>query len=420
MNRAYWKKEKLEDFQNKKLRKIVRYAFDKVPLYHRKFKEMGVRPEDIKTLNDLSRLPIVRKTDIRENPVEAVSSGMRVENLKMLCTSGSTGQPLRVYITSAEDEYRKAKHLRANISCGQRPRDKWVTITRHFESAGGLQQLLRIYTPNAVSVFDDVVTQIARIEALKPALLDGYSNSLLLLAKEIEKRKLRTINPRLIIGGAELIADSSRELIEKAFGCPFYDQYAIVELERIAWQCPQKTGYHIDADSILAEFLDENGEQVAPGETGQIVCTSLFNYAMPFIRYDVGDFGSAPEETSCPCDRTFPLMKMVQGRKDSLLVFPDGRVLAPFAFIAAMMTFRLYSYIDIFRVIQRKKHRLVFKIKVLEDHVLNKSLFEKELLAHLEKVLKVDTNKMTMQVEFVNDLPLDSGGKFGIVVSELA
>ena len=418
MKRAYWKREKLIDYQSKKLRKIVEYAYDTVPYYHEKFREVGVLPEDIRTAEDLNKLPIIRKDEIRKNLSEVVSRDFDVADLKMLSTSGSTGQPLFVYITGTEDEYRKAKHLRANISCGQRPRDKWVTITRHFEPAGRLQRLLRIYAVDPVSVFDDTATQISTIEKLKPDVLDGYSNSLLSLAKEIDKKGIETIKPRLLFGGAELIADSSRKLIEKVFAAPFYDQYAIVELERMAWQCPEKRGYHVDADSILMQFVDEDGEEVAPGERGEIVCTSLFNYAMPFVRYAVDDLGVASEESDCPCGRNFPLMKVVEGRKDSLLLLPDGRVLAPFTFIAAMITFKFYRYIDLFRVVQQKMDVLSFRIKMKNRRVDERTV-KKELLAHLEKVLNVETGEVRFEVEFVDDIPLDKSGKFSLVVSEL-
>ena len=418
MKRAYWDEEKMVDYQTRKLRAILKYSYDMVPFYHKKFKEMGVKPEDVKTTKDLDKLPITRKDEIRGNSDQVVSREFSLSGLKSLDTSGSTGQPLRIYITGAEDEYRKAKFLRANISCGQKPMDKWVTITRTFEKAGMLQRLLGLYVYTPVSVFEDVGTQISLIEKLKPDVLGGYSNSLLLLAKEIESRGLDTIKPRLILGGAELIVDSSRRFIEKVFDAPFYDQYACIELERMAWQCTEKAGYHIDADSIIMQFVDENGEEVANGESGEIVCTSLSNYAMPFIRYAVDDIGVATKETDCPCGRKLPQMKVVEGRKDSLLTLPDGRVLAPFALIAAVISFKFYSQIDRFRVTQRKVNLLSFSIKMRNRSFYQRAI-EKEFLAHLEKTLGFESSGVMVEVEFVDDSPLDKSGKFEIVVSEL-
>ena len=244
------------------------------------FREVGVKPNDIKTVEDLPKLPIIRKDDIKRNGVRMISREYNVAKLKKLRTSGSTGEPLLFYISGREDEFRKAKHLRANIACGQKARDKWVTITSpiYFSQATKLQRLLGIYVPLSVSVFEDVTNQISIIEKLRPDVLDGYASSLLLLAKEIKKMGIDTIKPRLLISGADLIDPRSRQFVEEIFEAPLYDQYGAAEFERLAWQCKEKNGYHIDADSVIMEFVDENGENVAPGETGEIVCTSPVSY----------------------------------------------------------------------------------------------------------------------------------------------
>ena len=421
MKRVHWNRDKLKDYQNKKLRKIVKYAYENSPFYHRKFRQVGISPEEIRTVEDLNKLPIIRKDELRKNLSEVVSRKFNIANLKVLRTSGSTGRPLHVYVTEAENEFRKAKHLRANMSCGQKPWDKWVTITSplHFAETTRLQRLLGFYAVTPVSVFEDIATQILKIENLEPDVLDGYSNSLLLLAKEAQKRGLGTMRPKFLVSGAELIDIPSRNFIEEVFEAPLYDQYATVELERMAWQCPEKTEYHIDADSIIMQFIDEDGEEVTPGEEGEIVCTSLFNYAMPFIRYALDDIGLLSETSECPCGRTFPLMKVMEGRKNSLLAFPSGRVFAPLAFMLGVWMFKYYNCIDLFRVIQKRKDLLIFKLK-LKDCRVDERTIEEELLTHLRKVLEISEDEVTFEVEFVDDIPLDRDGKFKIVVSELA
>jgi len=345
----------LKKHQNKGVRRIVRYAYDHVPFYHDMFRKEGIKPSEIRTVSDLNKLPIMRREEIRKNIDRMISKEYDITRLKMLRTSGSTGKPLFFYISGSEDEFRKAKHLRANISCGQRLRDKWVLICTplHFGVATRLQRLLGVYVPTPVSVFNDVGSQISIVEELKPDILDGYSNSLLLLAKEVEKRGRETFKPRFIIGGAELSENSSRQFIEKVFDAPFYDQYACDEMERIAWQCKEKNEYHMDTDSIIVQFVDGDGEEVSSDERGEIVCTSLFNYAMPFIRYAVGDVG-VPSNEECPCGRTLPLMKLVEGRADSFIFFPDGRVLSPMALNAVGEMFKFHNNIDQYRIIQRK------------------------------------------------------------------
>lgn len=189
--RLYWSKEKLRRFQEKRLRCVVNYAYRFVPFYHEKFKEAKVSPSEVKTLDDLSKLPVVKKDEIRiVDSRRLVSIGFNLQKLKVVRTSGSTGTPFQVFLSRAEDDWRKAIYMRANISCGQKPRDVWVAITapHHFGDTTRLQQKLGLFARLNVSVFSRLDSQIQFVKEAKPDVLDGYSGSLLLLAREIERR----------------------------------------------------------------------------------------------------------------------------------------------------------------------------------------------------------------------------------------
>lgn len=419
MRRAHSDRGNLTKHQNKNLHGVLKNAYDYVPFYHQKLRSMGIKPNDIKTLKDLNKLPIIKKEEIRNNLSEIVSRRFDKSSLRVLSTSGSTGLPLRIFISREEDDYRKAKHLTANIFCGQKPRDRYVTISSpsHFGEVPRLLRIMGIYDRTFVSVFDDIDTQISKIEEAMPNVLAGYSSSLLLLAREVQKRRNKGIKPRFILGGAELIDNLSRRFVEKVFTVPFYDQYAIVELDRIAWQCTAKSQYHIDADSIIVQFLDEDGEEVSAGERGEIVCTSLFNYAMPFIRYAVGDIGIASGD-ECQCGLKLPLMKMIEGRKDSLLVLPDGRLLSPRTFTIAMNMFESTKDIEQFRVLQRRRNLFEIRIRKRDDLVSEETM-EKKLVTHLQKTFNLKENELTFEIRFVDNIPIDRTGKFSAVVSEL-
>jgi phenylacetate-CoA ligase len=419
IRRSYWPRAKLLKYQERELGKVLKHAYDSVPFYHRMLSEAQIKPDDVKSVSDLSKLPIVRKNEIRENIDSIVSEKFRTRNLRTLLTSGSTGEPLRVLITEDEDKFRKAKHLRANISCGHSPWDRWVTITSpsHFSEATKFQRILGFYAPKFVSVFDDTLRQMSIIDKMRPEILDGYSSSLFLLAEEVERSGLKTIKPESIFGGAELLDASSRRFIERVFEAPLYDQFATIEFERMAWQCPAKSCYHIDADTLILQFVDENGEEVSEGESGEMVCTSLSNYAMPFIRYAVGDIG-IPTDEECACGRKLPLMKIIEGRSDSLLFLPDGRTLSPRTFTIAMNKFQLSRYVEQYRVIQKKIDYFELQIKIQNENV-NRTSFERELVEHLRKMLHIEMEEITFDIRFVEELPLDKSGKLMIVSSEL-
>jgi phenylacetate-CoA ligase len=414
----YWNRNRLLKHQTAELKRVIHYAFNNVPYWHEKFKKVGLKPSDINTVEDLNKLPIVNKGEFRKNISQMMSTRFDKNRLKKVFTSGSTGQPLTLYLSAVEDEFRKARHLRANISCGQKMRDVWVVITSpyRFEKIHRLPRLLRIYSMNTLSVYDSPSKQLISVAKLKPDVLEGYSSSLYLLAREVERQGVNMIKPRVMFSGAELIDYSYRQLIERVFGAPLYDQYATVEFERMAWQCPEKSGYHIDADALIIQFVDKDGEEVSPGERGEVVCTSLFNYAMPLIRYAIGDIGVSPAEEKCSCGVSFPLMKMVEGRSDSILYLPDGRPLSPIAFIYAMQLFKLFEFIEQWRVVQEKQDSLRIDVKKIDANVNERSM-ETELVEHIRKVLNL-SSEVGVEVHFVNEIPLDKSGKMMKVISK--
>jgi len=418
MKRAYWDDVKLRKYQERRLRSVVKYAYDFVPFYHEKFRKVGVIPGDIKTLEDLTKLPIVRKDEMRcEDPRKLVSVEYDINKLKVERTSGSTGQPFATYMSGVEDDWRKSIYMRANISCGQKPRDRWVVITspHHFKDTTGIQRRLGIYAQTCVCLFSSVEEQIRFINEARPDVLDGYSGSLLLLAKEVNGRGLKTIRPRIIFGSADLMDVASRQFLERVFEAPFYDQFGCAEVDRTAWQCPEKAGYHIDVDSVIMQFVDNEEDEVSNGERGEIVYTSLFNYAMPFIRYAVGDVG-VPSDEKCPCGRTFPLLKIVEGRRDSVLLLPDGRLLSPMAFRIAMS--RFFEKIMQYRVVQKKRD--LFKIYIKrKDESIDEEILESELEAHIKRMLDLDVCEIKFEIKFVEHVPLSKSGKSMAVVSEL-
>ncbi|TRZ79963.1 hypothetical protein D4R86_05100 [bacterium] len=163
VRRANWRPERLREFQEKRLRFVVRYAYDFVPFYHRKFRESGIFPGDIKNIVDLKKLPIITKDEFRSVSFsERVSREFVGEKLRILQTSGSTGRPLKICLTEAESDWRKAIYMRANILCGQMPRDRWVAITapHHFGSVPHWQRILGLYSQTSLSVFLLMVTMV--------------------------------------------------------------------------------------------------------------------------------------------------------------------------------------------------------------------------------------------------------------------
>lgn len=226
-NRLEWNEEKLKKYQLKKLRHVINYAYEHVQFYRSKFRSVDLQPSDIRSLSDLSKLPITTKSELRQQSLENLVSNQYLhKRLRVVSTSGSTGNPLKVHMTGREDDWRKAIYMRANVCCGQKLRDKWMMITGpgHFSKLERLQQFFRIYSRICVSVFEDVDKQLLFARSLKPQILDGYSSAIVILARAMKNSGIEDVRPRIVFGNAEVITKASQKYIEDVFDAPYFDK----------------------------------------------------------------------------------------------------------------------------------------------------------------------------------------------------
>jgi phenylacetate-CoA ligase len=417
--RLYWDGDKLKRYQDKRFRSVVKYAYENVPFYHEYYKKYNIDINSIQRLEDLSKLPIVKKAEFKRQSLKQIVSGeYDLSKLKIVRTSGSTGTPFEVYINQTENAWRKAIYMRANIACGQKPRDRWVVLTSptHFHDTTNFQRRIGIFAQNCISLFEPTDQKIQQVSEAKPDVLDGYSSSLVMLAKEVQKKNISSIKPHIVFGNAEFIDQNSRQCIEDAFGAPYCDQFGCAEIDRSAWQCLERQGYHMDVDSVITEFLDKDGAAVSAGERGEVAYTSLFNYVMPFIRYAIGDIG-VPSDDICTCGRKLPLMKLVEGRLDSFLKFPNNRVLSPMIFNYAISTFNRYKDIDQFQIHQKKTDLINVNLKVKEFSI-NKDAFAVEFGRHLKKFFDLPDD-VQFNISFVDEIPLSKTGKLRSIWSDI-
>jgi len=402
--------EELRELQNKKLRAIIRHAYENVPFYRQKFDSAGVRPEDIKTAGDLPKLPITTKQEVKENfPDRIVAKGVDISKCWLPHTSGSTGIPLTVAYDETAEDFQKAVALRPNLSCGQKPWDKWADITSpdRIHNKKWFQKL-GIFNPVGISLFLEPKKQIAALEKIKPGIIDGYSSSIYLLAKALQESGSDKIHPRGIYGTAELLTNEMREDINSTFGVEMYDQFGCVELGRTAWECPAHSGYHIDVDAVVMEFI-RDGKQVPPGERGEIVYTSLYNYAMPLIRYAIGDIG-VPSDRTCPCGRGLPLMEWVEGRADAFIQVPGGQIFSP---IIWTILLRRFPEIARFRVNQEKIEEIKIQVEPRGD-------FTRSTIERITENIRNTLGKeVHISIEPVDAIPKDKSGKVRSVISKV-
>ena len=404
----------LRDMQTKRLRAIINHTYANVPYYRRKFNDARVKPEDIRNIEDLTRIPTSTRTEIQATPLnEITAKNIDIDKCHERTTSGSTGIPLTVTIDPRAEQFEEALWTRTYLENGLGIRDKMSVIhdPRSIKASrkNDLLQKIGLMRRQYISIFDTVEKQSKLIEEYSPHAIKGYASSLAILS-DFVKRQSSYIRPRQIFSGAELLDNQTRKLISSTFEAEVFDNYACNEFTLMAWECRQHEGYHMNIENIVMEFLDD-GENVAPGERGEIVCTGLTNYAMPLIRYRLGDIG-VPSQEQCSCGRTLPLMKIVEGRTDDFLVTTNGRLISPLVFFP--FPFK-EDETKQFRVIQEKKDKLIIQL-VLRDDVRDKSEIFENAREEISRLFGTAT-----QVEFqtLDKIEKDPSGKLRKIISHV-
>jgi phenylacetate-CoA ligase len=412
LRRNQWSKtSELEEIQQGKLRRIIKHAYENVKYYRKLFDSAGVKPEDIQRVEDLSKIPITTKSQLQELSLdEIIANGVDIEKCVKVRTSGSTGTPLDIIFTKKEREFFDTVRTRFFMENGLRFEDKKVTIWSipNFPPRKYWFQHLRIMQREFICLYNKNRDPIEYLQRANPGIISSQPSILKLLALEVKRREIIEIRPRVIFSTSELLEQETRELIESTFKAEIFEYYGSQEFGCIAWECSKHRGYHLNIDTMVVEFI-KDGKRVAPGERGELICTSLHSYTMPFIRYKIGDIGIYSDER-CPCGRELPLMNKLEGRENDFIKLPNGEVFAPTTF---SIIIRGIKGIKQYRVVQEKIDKLVIYIVKKKD--FNWSI-PVQIREKVKRVLKQDVH---IEVKIVDSIPRDSSGKLRSVISKV-
>jgi phenylacetate-CoA ligase len=335
--------EALRDRQWDRLRAIVTYAAERSPFYRRRFAEAGFAPADLRDWDALRAIPPTTREDLRDAQ-SLIADGHARAGMRRAFTSGSTGMPTETYWDP--DGWILSKYLlkaRARRACGVRP---WDRVALLQEIGPGEESRRFALRPRSFSIHRPLGEAIDALRAYAPTVLYGFPGYLARLGE----RATGAITPRLIFTSGEMLDRATRRAIEFSFGAPVFDIYGCTEIKEIAWECPARTGYHLNADWTVVE--------VEPGGRGSLLVTSLANRGMPLLRYRLGDTGSLMAGL-CPCGRGLPLMAPALGRSVDYLVLRDGSAVSPYALTCALETVEAVRQ---YQVVQETIERIVVKV----------------------------------------------------------
>ena len=335
--KAYWNesietmpRDKLEGLQTEKLQETVAQAYDKTTLYRHKLDQAGVKPRDIKTINDLRKLPLTTYfEDFCNTPIQD-RLAVPLEQVKTVSsTSGSLSGFTQPDLMTAQEWATYIEiEARGRWSLGVRP-DDVAQILTGFSCCELAYQRLGAMTLLGHSGRRNLDHQIKLANLMGVTVLEHLPSLVLYYferAKELGIDVRRT-KLRLVSGIGEGWAETYKKTIETEYGCPFRTFYGLVEALGAA-ECEYGGGMHLLGDMCLYEVIDtETQEVLSPGEQGELVITPFYKEATPLIRYRTGDIGSILPYEPCPCGRTHPKLSMVKGRVSQIIRVQGKKIL---------------------------------------------------------------------------------------------
>jgi phenylacetate-CoA ligase len=241
----------------------------------------------------------------------------------------------------------------------------------------------------------------------KPDVVIGYTSAMTEFAKYIKSKNIKCHRPNSVIATAEQLFSEQRQILENVFCCPVFNRYGSREVMLIASECEKHNGLHMNIDNLYIEIL-RNGKPANPGEMGEVVITDLFNYGMPFIRYQIGDY-AVPSQSACTCGRGLPLLKEISGRTFDAIITLDGRKLTGLYFTHLMGNI---SGIEQFQIIQKRRDHLL--VKIVKNNLYSEST-TKQINEELTKIMGP---KVTIEINFVDKIPFLDSGKRRITIKE--
>ena len=423
--------EHLRAMQWERLSQLLEHAYQHVPYYQEKFKEIGAEPKDFRSFEDFTKFPIITKRTLQERVADFMATNISRAELLKGVTSGSSGQPTFHYRDRSCNRIRTAAGKRLNriagYDFGLRLFSFWrespfvfegiqarpATVAQEKPSHGlaGLKRAMhdRFGVENQVLRIDPTLlseTEMARIydqlKGFNPETIISYVSALYMFAQYLETNCLKGITPGSVIVSSEMLHPHQRELMERVFGCRVYNRYGLSETGIVAIECPVREGLHLNQEILHMESISDSAGNA------QLIVTDLINHGMPLLRYETGDTGRVVEEP-CPCGRGLSRIVDLSGRIIDQLPtrmggYVNGQLFATFHWIEGVKQYQ---------VIQEKID--AFKIRIVRAS----SFAEKNLGPMLHTIHERFGRETSVEVDYVETIPFTRGGKYKLVVSEV-
>lgn len=405
----------IEAFQCSRLRRLVSHAYEKVPFYRRLLDRHGLKPQDIRSLADLAAIPVTSRKDLQSLPAaEVCAAGLEPARLVVRPTSGSTGEPVRLRRTWFEERLLSVYRQRAFRDFGLRATDLRVRIADIRPRDPGIHNpALRLLAAFGLCERVDIsdllpVEEILReLRRRRPEAVTGFAGAVARVAARMTGDDRRLVRPRFVAVGGEVLTRAMREQIRRGFEAPVWECYGCEEFNLIAWECRATGFYHTCDDAMIVE-VHKDGRAAQPGERGELVGTALRSFAMPLIRYRLGDVvtrGPSP----CPCGEPFATLAAIEGRLVDYFPLPGGGLLNAYSLVDILVAEA--PWIRHYQLTQERKDRIALRVVPLAQPPPDE-------LARVRRLLAAAAGPaVELNIEFVADIPAGPDGKFRLARS---
>lgn len=402
----YYSAEQLKQLQLELLQYLIRHAYETVPFYRDHMQREKFTPDDIRTLQDIERFPILTKKDLKREGTAFVSTKFKDKYMRTVHTGGTTGAtlPIRRDLRSIQNEHAFVRRQFDWASVSMSDRIAYLTWRRvaapnDTRRLYGYDAALRELHLSTINLSEANIQPYAdTMRKYRVQALNAYPSAAFFMARGLLEKQ-RTLPLKAVLTTSETLAPAQREVIEKAFQCPVYDYYGSAERVCYIHTC-EKGSYHILPEYGLTELLPADGQQ----DTFRLVATGFWNLAMPLIRYDIGDLVQSKQGT-CACGRAFPMIQRIVGREGTYIKTPSGRILGAMAieYILARVLYSMYKMpILEGQIIQEADNLIVLEFVAMqsftdEDQQRLLALLREELPSEMHvSVRKVDKMKQTV------------------------
>jgi phenylacetate-CoA ligase len=308
---------------------LLRHALDTVPYYREKYGALTVPGPGKLNWDAWRNLPMLERSEAQEHGerLKSVAVPPSHGNIRVNGSSGSTGRPLKVLGTDVTHFFWLGLSLRDHVWHKRDLTKKLAAIRTKIKSGtspgwGEWSDSIISGPSSALNIQADLDQQLDWLMAENPDYLLTHPTNLHALVTRASERGLRPDNLRETRTFGEMLQPDLRELVQQTWGVKLADMYSAEEVGYIALQCPKSNHYHIQSENLLVEILNEHGDHCRPGEVGEVVVTTLHNFAMPLIRYRILDH--AEVGAPCACGRGLPVLQRIVGRQRNMIVMPDG------------------------------------------------------------------------------------------------